>query len=110
MKKILLIIGLGLLLLSMLASFAVPAFAHDPSDGDTTGATELWPGMPADCASGDYAAMSPGAAAMHEELGDPPCHEFDASGSEVSGGDAPHWQEHMDGAMMGHGGPGTMNW
>lgn len=76
MKKILLGGSLiaGLCLLG--ASFAIPAFAHEPGGGEATLTNqEVWEGMHEACEVGDWDAMAEATEEIHGEgFGYMPCH------------------------------------
>ena len=75
MKRILLV-GLIVAALSLTAGFAVPAFAHDPAEGDVaTSDQETWQAMHEACEEGDWQAMDEAADEVHQNLGYAPCHD-----------------------------------
>ena len=97
MKKIL-VVGLVIVILSLLASLAIPALAHGSGDGDTVPTNgEAWEAMHGACENGDWEGMAEAAEEAHGEWGG-------------MGG-------HMGGGMMGSGmtgsgimGSGMMSW
>jgi len=106
MKK-LLVIGLVVIIIGLLAGFAVPALAHGPEDGETTPTDqETWEAMHEACEDGDWDAMAEAAEEVHgEDFDSMPCHD--------EGGDSSddHWGGmggHMGGGMMGGGWGGMM--
>ncbi len=106
MKRILLV-GLIIVALSLAAGFAVPVFAHGPTEGDSgTPDQETWQSMHEACEEGDWQAMVEAAEDVHEGLGYAPCHGYDYPTSED--GSPNSW----GGVMGGHmgGGGGMMGW
>ena len=105
MKRILLI-GLLVVALSLIAGFAVPAFAHGPTEGDSaTQEQDTWWEMHEACEEGDWDAMVEAAEEAHEDLGYAPCHgDYSASEDEELSG----WGGMMGGHMGGWG--GMMRW
>lgn len=106
MKRIL-VIGIIVVLLSSLAIFAVPVFAHGPTDGDS-GTTDqgTWQAMHEACEEGDWEAMAEAAEEVHEDLGYAPCHDYDYPTSKD--GSPNSWGGMMGGQMGGWG--GMMGW
>jgi hypothetical protein len=105
MKRILLI-GLLVVALSLIAGFAVPAFAHGPAEGDSaTPEQDTWWEMHEACEKGDWDAMAEAAEEYHEGPGYAPCHgDYAASEDEELSG----WGGMMGGHMGGWG--GMMRW
>ena len=103
MKRYLLV-GLIIAALSLAAGFAIPAFAHGPTEGDSeTPDQEPWQVMHEACEGGDWDAMIEAADEAHGDLGYATCHGYDYRASED--GSPNSW----DGAMGGHmGGWGSM--
>ena len=95
MKRILLI-GLLVVALSLIAGFAVPAFAHGPAEGDSaTPEQDTWWEMHEACEEGDWDAMVEAAEEVHEDLGYAPCHGYDYPAPED--GSPGRWGGHMGG-------------
>ena len=110
MKKIL-VIGVGIVTLSLSAVSAIPALAHGPDDGETAPADqETWEAMHEACEEGDWEEMEKAAEEFHgEDFSSMPCHDegyyppeegVRSNGWGGMGG-------HMGGSMMG-GGRGRM--
>ncbi len=105
MKK-LLVIGLVVIIFSLLASFAIPVFAHGPEDEETPSTDEAtWEAMHEACEDGDWDAMKEVAEEVHgEDFNSMPCHD---EGDDSSDGNWGGMGGHMGGGMMG-GGWGSM--
>jgi len=99
MKRILLV---GLVVASIVAGFAIPAFAHGLQGGEAAPADQdAWESMHEACETGDWEAMAEAAEEVHgEDFGDMPCHGDGDNRWDGMGG-------HMGRGMMGGG---MMGW
>ena len=101
MKKALLVSLI--VVLSLLAGFAIPVFAHGPQESDESADEGIWEIMHEACEEGDWEAMDEAAEEFHEENGYAPCHDESAADKE-------DWSGHMSGGMMGYGSGSMMDW
>jgi len=115
MKRILLV-GLIIAALSLTAGFAVPVFAHGPTEGDSgTPDQETWQTMHEACEEGDWDAMVEAAEEVHgEDFGTMPCHDEGYYPSDEGERVYPRgWGGmggHMGGGKMGGSWGGMMGW
>ena len=106
MKRILLV-GLVIAVLSLVAGFAVPVFAHGPTDGDEGSPDqETWQAMHEACEEGNWEAMVEVAEDVHEGLSYAPCHGYEYPFSDD--GSPNSWGGTMGGHMGGLS--GMMGW